>query len=51
MPDITKCNNDQCPKKDNCYRFTSPSNDYQSFIRFEHENCEFYIANDETTRI
>lgn len=36
MPDISKCKNEKCIKKELCYRFTSPSSEYrQSYAEFE----------------
>lgn len=32
MPDITKCQDSTCPKKDTCYRWTAPASDYQSYF-------------------
>ncbi len=29
MADITKCNGKNCPLKEDCYRFTAPSNKYR----------------------
>ena len=35
MPDITKCTNNRCLKKSDCYRFTSvPSDGNQAFDIF-----------------
>lgn len=35
MPDISKCANKECPLKHDCYRFTAPSSDYQSYSSFK----------------
>lgn len=32
MTDITKCRGDGCPIKDNCYRYTAPSSEMQSYF-------------------
>ncbi len=33
MADITMCEGDHCPVKDNCYRYTAPVNEYmQSYF-------------------
>lgn len=32
MPDITKCVADNCPIRYQCYRFTAPSDEYQSYF-------------------
>lgn len=49
MPDITKCNNEECPKKDTCYRYTSKPNEMQSFFvdmkPNEKGECEYYWEN------
>ena len=46
MTDITKCTGDGCPQRSTCYRYTSPSSDYQStFLQppiDEHGKCEMY---------
>lgn len=51
MPDITKCNNNNCSNADNCWRYCCPSDrDNQMYQTFEplKENednfvCEFFI--------
>ena len=36
MPDISKCKNEKCIKKELCYRFTSPSSSFrQAWGEFE----------------
>jgi hypothetical protein len=35
MPDISKCANNKCPLRDNCYRFTSVPSNWQSYADFE----------------
>lgn len=50
MPDISMCQDNNCPKKDTCYRFTAiPSGDYQTYGDFQWEKynedgngCDFY---------
>jgi hypothetical protein len=32
MSDITKCEGDECPMKESCYRFTAPAEEYQSYF-------------------
>ena len=32
MPDITKCTGEHCPWRLDCYRYSSPSSEYQSFF-------------------
>lgn len=33
MTDISKCDGEDCPLKDKCYRYTAPSDDlYQSWV-------------------
>ena len=29
MPDISKCNNQTCVMREQCYRFTSPSSEFR----------------------
>ena len=44
MADITKCSNENCSKKENCYRYMVESCEYrQSYALFEEENCESFI--------
>lgn len=43
MSDITKCNNEECPLKESCYRFTAPTEKYQSYANFPYDdNCDYY---------
>ena len=32
MSDITKCEGDECPMKESCYRFTAPAGEYQYYF-------------------
>lgn len=49
-PDITMCNNDTCPLRTRCHRYTAPfSPDIQSYQNFKWSEdnkgkitCEFY---------
>lgn len=34
MADISKCANQECKRKNDCYRFTAPSSQWQSFSSF-----------------
>jgi hypothetical protein len=46
MNDITKCYNETCNKKEECYRYVVLSDIYQSYAKFELDvngNCEFFI--------
>jgi len=46
MPDMTLCDNKDCPLKDSCYRsLAEPDKKYQSYASFEYEKnrCEYYI--------
>jgi hypothetical protein len=46
MPDITLCSNDTCERRKECNRFTSkPDSHWQSYIRFEEKDCEYFITN------
>jgi len=46
MADITMCTGDDCPLKENCYRFTAEASKYlQSYFftpPFENNTCEMY---------
>lgn len=48
MPDISKCNGNKCNIKTKCYRFTSKSNDWQSWLVPTYSSdgkCEFFWDN------
>lgn len=47
MPDISMCMGNNCPKKDNCYRFTAiPSEFMQSYFTIppikKDGECDYY---------
>jgi hypothetical protein len=46
MADITMCQDKECPKRDECYRFTAPANPYrQSFFidsPREGDECKYF---------
>jgi hypothetical protein len=37
MPDISMCKNENCIKKESCYRFNAIPSRYQSFADFDYE--------------
>ena len=47
--DISKCNDNLCPSKDICYRFTAPDGFLQSYINTNRDcdayNCDFFWHN------
>ena len=50
MPDISMCDNTQCPSKEYCYRFTAiPSKFMQSYASFTLEDdemsCSYFYHN------
>jgi hypothetical protein len=50
MADISKCNDNLCPSKEICYRFTSPVSEFrQSWINTNREcdayNCDLFWHN------
>lgn len=49
MSDIAKCNDNLCPSKDYCYRFTATNGMRQYFQEFNREedadNCNFFYPN------
>ena len=50
MPDISMCLNKKCPVKEQCYRFTAKSSDYQSYSSFEvtsNKGCKYFWDNSE----
>ena len=47
MPDITKCANEFCSKKTDCYRYMCEEDEYQSYARFKQDEdgeCEYFIT-------
>lgn len=43
MPDITMCQDESCPCKDNCYRFIATADNHQSYGDFKWDDgCNFY---------
>jgi hypothetical protein len=55
MADITKCEDNFCPSKETCYRYTAPASTYQSYGRFNREededNCDMYWDNKPNNKI
>lgn len=58
MPDISMCQNSDCPSHRSCYRFMAIPSDYQAVARFEPEEgrqqCEYFIEinqDDRTTEL
>jgi len=50
MADITKCEDNLCPSKETCYRYTAAASEYrQSYGQFNREedayNCDYYWNN------
>lgn len=50
MADITMCEGDGCPRKESCYRFTAPMNEFrQSFFMtvplVDGMHCTWFIKN------
>jgi hypothetical protein len=45
MPDIAMCTGDECPVKENCWRYMSPSDRYQSQFAsppYTEAGCEYF---------
>ena len=45
--DIAKCDNEKCPLKDACFRYTSKPDEYQTyFIEMKPKDgkCEYFLA-------
>lgn len=45
MPDIAMCNGDDCPVKENCWRYMAPANRWQSYFAAppcNEEGCEYF---------
>jgi len=55
MADITKCEDNLCPSKETCYRYTAPASMYQSYATFNREedadNCDMYWNNKPNDKI
>ncbi|MEG1353734.1 MAG: hypothetical protein RSC65_02055 [Malacoplasma sp.] len=44
--DISKCANENCERKKECYRYTcAPNKLYQSYSLFLETDCEYFIEN------
>jgi hypothetical protein len=47
MPDIAKCQNAECPSCGDCWRYISPSSEYQYYSDFKPEEgedqCDYFI--------
>jgi len=47
MPDITMCQNEECPSKEKCFRYTAPASKYQSYTVFPvpegKDKCEYFM--------
>ena len=56
MADITKCSNEICLFKEDCFRYTVPPNQYQSYQEFQEMTdgvinlCDFFILNDKNNK-
>jgi hypothetical protein len=48
VSDITKCKGEHCKRREQCYRFTAPSNEYRQAyfttapVDVKHGTCEYY---------
>ena len=56
MADITKCEDNLCPSKETCYRYTAPASEHwQSYGKFNREededNCDMYWDNKPNDKI
>jgi len=52
MSDITKCQDDKCPSKEICYRYTAPAVERQDYGIFNREedadNCDMFWGGNAT---
>jgi hypothetical protein len=51
MADITKCKNENCKLKEDCYRYTALDGKYQSYMFMDKEvknyaECEYFWGNE-----
>ena len=57
MADISMCDGHECPKKQECYRYTAPVNEYrQAYFTFtpydkDHTSCEMFTPNGEKKEV
>lgn len=54
MPDISMCQDTQCPSREECYRFTAKPSTFQSFQDFNEfragqDVCEDFVPNEKCT--
>ena len=43
-PDIALCRNEDCSKKDTCYRYIATPNPYrQAYTHYDEDDCTHYI--------
>lgn len=50
MPDISMCSNNECSRKEVCYRFTAIPNEFrQAYADFKeiesNKGCEYFMSN------
>ena len=50
-PDISKCENEECPLKEKCYRYTSKPSEYrQTYSEFKYDEitkgCDYFWSNE-----
>ncbi len=45
MIDIAKCNGQDCDRREKCYRYTSKSDEIQSYFQPEPLFCKYFIDN------
>lgn len=44
MPDIAMCENNNCKRRKECYRFMAKPDQYrQAYGVFDHEHCEYFV--------
>ena len=46
MPDITMCKGNDCPLKENCYRYKAKPCEYQSYFMeapYKDDDCSHYL--------
>ena len=51
MPDMQMCKNEDCPKKNKCFRYIAePNKHWQAYGKYDHDNCQSFIDIDELRR-
>ena len=50
MPDISMCKNEDCDRKNQCFRYTAIPSIYQAYCSFKSKNCKYFIRDENNER-